>query len=128
MRSMSAMANFPFEKTQRGKYVAISQAGNNADRRHRFCPHTTGKDHIRPGNFIFKIGFAATLRVTSHQLTHRGYDRHQCQIGFPILCGRKRYKINVWRNHHTVSKGESLSDTKKTFTPLEKITASQTIV
>jgi hypothetical protein len=67
-------------------------------------------------------------RVTSRKLNRRGCDQHQCQRGFPILCGRKRHKINIRRIYNAVSKRRSLSDTKKTFTSPKKITTSQPVV
>jgi len=43
-------------------------------------------------------------RVTSRKLTRREYDQHQCQIGFLIVCGRNRHKINTQYLRHIVSK------------------------
>ena len=56
--------------------------------------------------YILVQEFATSIntRVINRQVTLGSCDQHQCQIGFPILCGRKRHKINVRYSHPTVSK------------------------
>jgi hypothetical protein len=46
----------PFEKTHRGKYVAISQAGKTLIADTVFELIQEAKTVLGPGNFIFKIG------------------------------------------------------------------------
>jgi hypothetical protein len=53
---------------------------------------------------IFEFATSVNTRVTSRKLTRHGCERHQYQIGSPILCDRKHNKINAQRIHHTVSK------------------------
>jgi hypothetical protein len=46
----------PLEKTQRGKYVAISKAGKTLIADTVFALMQKAKTTLGPGNFIFKIG------------------------------------------------------------------------
>jgi hypothetical protein len=60
--------------------------------------------HVVNGHCDCRDWPKTNTRVTSRKLTRRDYDRHQCQIGFPIICGRNRHKINTQYLRHIVSK------------------------